>query len=119
MILAIPVKNNSKDTLINKSFGRAPYFCIIDLEKNAKHFIPNNAANDNGGVGVKASQILVDQNVEAVILPQCGENAAKVFEAAKIKIYKTINESIEDNIEAYHKQELSLLDDIHAGHHGA
>lgn len=50
--------------------------------------------------------------------PQCGENAAEVLREANVKIYKTINESVEDNVNAFNLGQLSLLDYIHPGFHG-
>ena len=66
----------------------------------------------------KAAQTVIDSQVGALLTPRCGENAAEVFNAANVKIYKTINDSIKDNIAAFEDGKLSLLDEIHAGLHG-
>lgn len=70
-----------------------------------------------GGAGIKAAQTIVDNNVNALITPRCGQNAADVIQGAGIELYKTINDSIKDNISALNDGKLSLLEEIHAGFH--
>lgn len=117
MKIAIPVEDKSMESSICESFGRAPYFMIYDTESKDSVFLDNGAVASQGGAGIKAAQSIVDSQAEALLTPRCGENAASVIAAANIKIYRTINGSIEDNIEAITDGKLSLLDDIHAGFH--
>jgi predicted Fe-Mo cluster-binding NifX family protein len=106
------------ETTVSMSFGRAPYFLIYDTESRENIFVSNSAATSQGGAGIKAAQNIVDNKVSALLTPRCGENAAEVIKAAEIKIYKTINDSIRDNIEAFDEGKLPLLEEIHAGFHG-
>ncbi len=100
-----------------RSFGRAPYFLFYDTETNEGTFLKNSAADSRGGAGIKAAQTIVDNKAAALLTPRCGENAAEVLRAANIKLYKTIGDSIEDNIKAYNDGKLTLLNDIHPGLH--
>lgn len=118
MKIAIPVDEKSMGTDICISFGRTPYFLIYDTETKENVFLDNSAAASQGGAGIKAAQTVIDSQVGALLTPRCGENAAEVFNAANVKIYKTINDSIKDNIAAFEDGKLSLLDEIHAGLHG-
>jgi predicted Fe-Mo cluster-binding NifX family protein len=118
MKIAMPVDEKSMQTSISQSFGRAPYFLVYDTESKASVFIDNSAVSSQGGAGIKAAQNIVDKQVSALITPLCGENAAKAINAANITIYKTINDSIQDNIDAFNEVRLALLEDIHAGFHG-
>jgi len=117
MKIAIPVDNESMDSTISKSFGRTNYFLIIDTDSMEHTFIENSAVASQGGAGIKAAQLIVDQKVKALLAPRCGQNAAEVIKAAGIEIYKTINDSIEDNINSFKEDKLSLLKEIHAGFH--
>lgn len=117
MKIVIPVDDKSMETSVCQSFGRTPYFLIYDTESRRSLFIDNSAAASQGGAGIKAAQTIVDNNVSALLTPRCGENAAEVIKAANIKIYKTINDSIMDNIDALNNGKLSLLADIHKGFH--
>ena len=118
MKIAIPVQEKSMETNVSESFGRSTYFLIYDVDSKESKFIDNEAMNSQGGAGIKAAQTIVDSNVNILIVPQCGENAAEVLNAANIKLYKTINNSIEENINAFKNNELSVLEEIHKGHHG-
>ncbi|GAB6180418.1 NifB/NifX family molybdenum-iron cluster-binding protein [Desulfotomaculum defluvii] len=117
MKIAIPVDDKSMETSVCQSFGRAPYFLIYDKESKESTFLDNSAVASQGGAGIKAAQTIVDNQVSALLTPRCGENAANVLKAANIEIYKTVNDSIKDNINAFIDRKISLLDDIHAGFH--
>lgn len=117
MKIAIPVNKESMDGGVCLSFGRAPYFLIYDMDSEKSNFITNAAAESQGGAGIKAAQLIVDNGVEALITPRCGKNAADVLNAAEIKLYNIKSDSVEDNIKAFADKELPLLDEIHAGFH--
>ena len=117
MKIAMPVTNKSMDAEIVGSFGRTPYFLIYDTDAKTSAFFDNTAALSQGGAGIKAAQSVVDSGAGAVLVPQCGENAASILKAADLKMYKTTNASIMDNILAFEEGSLSLLEDVHAGYH--
>lgn len=118
MKLAIPDDDKSLETNVCQSFGRTPFYLIYDTESKESVFLDNSAVASQGGAGIKAAQIMVDNKVSALLTPRCGENAAQVLKAANIKLYKTVNASIKDNIDALNEGKLSLLEDIHPGFHG-
>jgi predicted Fe-Mo cluster-binding NifX family protein len=118
MRIAIPVDEKNIKGNVCVSFGRAPYFMFYDTEKDKSDFINNSAANSQGGAGIKAAQIIVDNNADVLITPRCGDNAAEVLKAAYITIYKTKNNLIEDNLKNFKEEKLSLLTEIHEGFHG-
>ena len=120
MKIAMPVDDKSMETTVCMSFGRTPYFLIYDTESKESVFLDNSAAASQGGAGIKAAQSIADNHARALLTPRCGENAAEVIKAAHIKIYKTINDSIMENINAFSEGKLPVLEEIHAGlhHHG-
>lgn len=117
MKIAIPVDERKEETTVCQSFGRTPYFLIYDTETKSNLFLDNSAAASQGGAGIKAAQMLVDNHTEAMLTPRCGENAAEVIKAADIKIYKTQGNSLKDNIQLFEEGKLSLIDEIHPGFH--
>ncbi len=117
MRIAIPVDKNDKKTKLSTTLGRAPYFLIYDTESKESFLIENKAKESKGGAGIVAAQTIVDNKVEALLTPQCGENAAQVIKEADIRIYKTEGYDLEENIEGFTNDKLSLLDEIHAGFH--
>ena len=121
MKIALPVDEKNIETTICISFGRTPYFLVYDTESKATDFIDNSAAaSSQGGAGIKAAQLIVDHNVEALLTPRCGENAAEVFNAANVKLYKTSSTNIKEMIKAFDEGKLAPLTEISAGqhHHG-
>lgn len=117
MKIAMPVNDKSMESTVAGTFGRAPYFLVYDTESKTGVFVDNGAIASQGGAGIKAAQAVVDSGAGALLVPQCGENAASVLKAAKLQIYKTGHESIKDNLDAFTQGKLSLLNDIHAGYH--
>lgn len=117
MIIAIPIDENKVSSNVCPSFGRAPYFLIQDTDTNESNIIENIGSSSPGGAGIKAAQVIIDNKVEALIVPRLGDNAADVLKAAEIKIYRSGEGSAEDNIKALIDGGLSLLEETHAGFH--
>ena len=118
MKIAIPVDEKDMGTNVCVSFGRTPYFLIYDTETKESTFIDNGAVASAGGAGIKAAQTLVDNKVNVLLTPRCGENASDVLGVADIKIYKSNSISAKGNIDTFIAGKLPLLDEIHAGFHG-
>ena len=118
MKVAIPVEEKRTDCAVCMSYGRAPYFAIYNEENGEYTYLDNSAAAASGGAGIRASQDLMNEGVEAVIVPRLGENAAEVLLANDITIYKCIEGTIEDNVLAYKDKKLVELTSFHAGFHG-
>ena len=77
MKISIPVDEKSLESNVCVSFGRAPYFLIYDTETKESIFLNNGAAASTGGAGIKAAQTIVDNKVNTLLTPRCGENAAQ------------------------------------------
>lgn len=118
MKIAIPMEEKSINSSICVTFGRAPYFLIFDEDTEEEKYIENPAADSQGGAGIKAAQAVIDEGVEAVILPRLGQNAAEVFEAGKIALYKAEFGSVKHNIELLKNRKLANLTEFHSGFHG-
>jgi len=115
MRIAIPVEDISVEGKVCPSFGRAPYFYLYDTEDGHTLFLQNSAAESQGGAGIKAAQLLVDNQVAVVLAPRCGENSAKVLHSANMHIYKTVSSGVSENLALFAQGKLALLDKFHAG----
>lgn len=118
MIIALPVEGNSLDSPVCMSFGRAPFFMFYNTGTAVPAFLVNEAAESQGGAGIKAAQILVDNMAEILLAPRCGENAAMVLHKAEIRIFKSIPGTARENIDAFEAGKLEELNEIHPGFHG-
>lgn len=118
MKIAIPAEDKSMDKSVYVSFGRAPYFLLYNTKTKESEYLDNSAILNQGGAGIRAAQVIADNSVKALITPRCGENAEKVLSSAEVLIYKSIDGTIKENIDAFCDEKLSLLTDIHPGFHG-
>lgn len=118
MKIAVPAEACSMEARVCVSFGRAPYFLIYDTETGKSVFLENAAAEKHSGAGIAAAQTIVDSGAEVLLTPRCGENAAEVIQSGKIRLFKTFQGSLQENLDAYLKGTLPVLQEIHAGHHG-
>lgn len=117
MKIAIPATANNIDSEVCPSFGRTEFFLIYNTNDQSNYFLDNSAAASQGGAGIKAAQILVDEHVDVLITPRCGENAASVLLEANIAIYKAAGNNLKDNISACEQGKLEMLNEIHPGLH--
>ena len=114
MRIAIPLDENKQDVCI--VLARAPYFLFWEDGKDT--ILENPAAQAHGGAGIQAAQFLVDNGVNVLITVRCGQNAADVFKAAGMKIYKSANKAAVDDLTAFEDGKLSELTEFHGGFHG-
>jgi predicted Fe-Mo cluster-binding NifX family protein len=118
MLIAIPLNEMNNEDGICPSFGRAPYYLIYETDSKINTFIENTAANSQGGAGIKAAQLLIDRKIDVLITPRCGENAAEALKSAGVHIFKSVGDSVNENIASYLNSDLDFLDHFHGGFHG-
>lgn len=108
MKIAITTSGNDLNAPLDTRFGRAPKFLIYDLE--AKTFeIVDNEQNLNAaqGAGIQSAQNIARLGAQAVITGNCGPNAFRVLQAAKIKIYNATAANVAEAIEQYRQGKLT------------
>ena len=114
MKIAIALDDNKEDVCI--VLARAPYFLI--REKGVDTIVENPGAQAQGGAGIQAAQFLVDQQVTDLITVRCGQNAADVFQAAGIRIYKSAGKTAAQDLTALENGTLERLESFHSGYQG-
>jgi predicted Fe-Mo cluster-binding NifX family protein len=87
MRICFTAKGITPDSPAEERFGRAPYFIVIESENGAFEAIQNPFSDGGGGVGPKAAQVLIANNVNALVSGQIGGNAREVLAAAGIAMY--------------------------------
>jgi len=114
MKIAVPLDENKTD--VCAVLARAPFFLL--WEDGNESIVTNPAAQAQSGAGVQAAQFLADSAVSDLITPRCGQNAADVFSAAGIKIFKSAGISAAENISCLLEKKLDELTHFHGGFHG-
>ncbi|NLI55007.1 MAG: dinitrogenase iron-molybdenum cofactor biosynthesis protein [Clostridiales bacterium] len=118
MKIAIPVNEQSMESEVCPSFGRAPYFLFYNSVTKEAYYLDNAAVASQGGAGIRAAQVIADHGVKSLITPRCGENASEVLGKAEVFVYRSIPGTARQNIDAHLNNELPLLSDFHPGFHG-
>jgi predicted Fe-Mo cluster-binding NifX family protein len=119
MKIAITATENNLDANVDPRFGRAAYFLITDTETLDFKAIENPSAAAGGGAGIKSAQLISDEKVEYLLTGNCGPNAFKVFEAAKINVIVNISGTVRNAIEDFNKGAHKISDAPNVeSHHG-
>ena len=114
MKIAIPLDENRQDVCI--VLARAPYFLF--REDGMDTVLENPAAQAQSGAGLQAAQFLVDSGADTLITVRCGQNAADVFHAAGMKIYRSVHKCAAEDLSALEEGKLEELTQFHGGFHG-
>ena len=101
MKLCISSTGQNLAAAVDPRFGRAQRYIIIDTETKAFECVENAAAMAGGGAGTKASQLVINKGVEAVVTGNIGPNAFTVLNAAGIKIYIGVSGTVQDALDLF------------------
>lgn len=119
MKIFIPVTTNETNSIINTTLGRCPYFLCIDSDTQKRTYIENSAKDAKGGAGIKAAQLMLDNEIDVLITPRSGTNALDVLTDAKIQILESQGSDISFNLNLYFEGRLTPITEGHAGYHHA
>jgi predicted Fe-Mo cluster-binding NifX family protein len=88
MKIAVTAEGTSLSSKVDRSFGRARWFVVIDVE-NETHDGHSNAQNLDAaqGAGIQAARNVADLGVEAILTGNVGPKAFRTLMAASIKIF--------------------------------
>lgn len=109
MKICISSKGKDRESLLDKRFGRCDYFQIYDTETGDFRVLENESKMSNGGAGIAASNLLIDENVDVVITGNLGPNAFGVIEEGGIKPYTSESIAISSVLEKYENGELKEI----------
>ncbi|PLW95470.1 MAG: diguanylate cyclase [Marinilabiliales bacterium] len=86
MKTAISASGDSKESLMDKRFGRCPYFCIYDDESKGYSFHKNPGFEAQEGAGPVAVQFLVNEGVQKIVAAEFGGKVKPVLEQLQIQM---------------------------------
>jgi predicted Fe-Mo cluster-binding NifX family protein len=120
MKVAVTSYGRDLSSNIDRSFGRAKWFIVVDTETgNAEARSNKQNVNASQGAGIQAARNAVNLGVEAVLTGNVGPNAFRTLNAASIKIfiiYKSI-ERVEQAVAAWQAGNLKEVNEATtAGH---
>jgi len=84
--ICVSAKGVGLDSELDPHFGRAPYFLFFDPSTGELEAVENAQAGAAHGAGIQAAQFVVGKQAAAVLTGQVGPNAARVLEAAGVRV---------------------------------
>ena len=102
MKIAVTSYGEEMESTMDKSFGRAKWFVLVDSETGAYEAHSNRQNIDaTQGAGIQAAQNVANLGAEAVLTGNVGPNAFKVLNAAGIRIFivkgdRTVEEAVRE-----------------------
>jgi len=107
MKLCITSTGNDIEARVDTTFGRAPYFLIIDTDTNAVEVVENIAAVQGQGAGIAAAQLVSDRGVDGVLTGYVGPNAFNAFRASGIKLFAGVSsqDTVKETLAKFNKGE--------------
>lgn len=109
MLVAMSAREPTLQTELESSFGRAPYFILVDTETNEWRAVTNSAADASGGAGTRAARILIEAGAEALICGRVGPKASTALAAADIGMYRSDSGGLADVLDAFKTGSLSHI----------
>lgn len=101
MKIAISSMGKDLSSMLDVRFGRCSYFIIYDTEGGQVKVIENSGQMSSGGAGTAAAQLILDEDVEAVITGSMGPNAFNLFKNSDIEVYRSGSVEVEKAIQLF------------------
>ena len=86
MKIAVMSMGNSKESLIGKKFGRAPYLIIFNTDNNLYEAIENSGEQSKHGAGPETAELIIENGVDLLLTGEIGVKAYSVLTKARIAI---------------------------------
>lgn len=108
MKIVISATGRDIESSIDATFGRAPFFLIIDTKTKEEKVIVNKVRDRPSGVGVAVDNIVLKEGIDAVITTDIGPFAFEIFEQCRIRTYQAEGK-IKDAIQQLEEGRLSEI----------
>ncbi|WP_053955720.1 NifB/NifX family molybdenum-iron cluster-binding protein [Inediibacterium massiliense] len=118
MKICVSSLGKEKTSMMDDRFGRCQYFFIVDTQTNEEKVLENKGLTATQGAGIAAGQQIVDEKVDVLITGYIGPNAMKVLQGSDIKIYKGKGLAIQEEIDAFKKENLDEIKNPGPAHFG-
>jgi predicted Fe-Mo cluster-binding NifX family protein len=87
MKIAVVSMGNTKESLVSDKFGRAHYIIIYDNETQKHNFFVNAGFQLQDGSGLKAAEIITQNNANVLLTRKIGRKAYSVLMKEHIDIH--------------------------------
>jgi predicted Fe-Mo cluster-binding NifX family protein len=98
--IAVSAKGPDLDSDLDPHFGRAPYFLFVDPGTGTFEAVANAQSDAAHGAGIQSAQLIAARRPAAVLTGQVGPNAARVLEAAGVRVIGVDGCTVREALEA-------------------
>ncbi len=89
MKIAITATGENLNSAVDRVFGRARYFVIMDAEGNNVEVLENSQnVNAAQGAGIQTAQHIADRSVNVLLTGNVGPNAFRALGAASVRVFQ-------------------------------
>lgn len=111
MKIAIGLEENDYNSQVDRRFGRASFFILINSITNDYEIIENEAKDEAIGAGLKVVKNLINLGVDEIIAGEIGPKAAVLIEEFNIPVYKLGElKKVNEVMENYREKRLEKFD---------
>jgi predicted Fe-Mo cluster-binding NifX family protein len=110
MKVAVTAQGQELSSLMDLRFGRAKWIHVVDIETGV-HEVHDNAVRLNlpQGAGIQTGQNVANLGAEAVITGNVGPNAFRTLNAAKIRVFLAVQQTVEQAVAAFKEGQLQEI----------
>lgn len=101
MKITITSEGQDLTARVDPRFGRCKYFLIFDTDSGNFESLENPHAQNSGGAGIQAGQLIVSKSVQVILTGNMGPNAFEVIQSAGIKVITGISGKVSDVLKEY------------------
>ena len=117
MKLCFPIeKDEGLDSAVFGHFGSAPAFMVLDTVAREGKTLTGNPHHPHGMCSPLAA--ISGEGVDVVITGGIGAGAISGLKAAGIEVYKAVNGTVKENMDAFELGGLAKLESGHCSGHG-
>ena len=118
MKVIITAQENELSSEIDLRFGRARWLIVFDTETETFQAHDNELnLNAAQGAGIQTGRNIANLGADAVITGNIGPNAFKTLTAAKIKLFLSEKQTVQQAIDSYKAGELKEVDQANVEGH--
>jgi predicted Fe-Mo cluster-binding NifX family protein len=107
MKIAVTSTGKTLESEVDRRFGRAACFVIIDTETMDFSVLENESIAAAGGAGISSAKVVIDAGAEAVLTGNCGPNAERTLSAGGVKLYTGAAGTVAEAVELFKSGKLT------------
>ena len=110
MKIAVASKGKILSSRVDDRFGRCPYFLIVDTTSRVTETIENPGQSEKNAAGIRACQILIAEDIDAVVVKNIGHNALVTLTGAGMDVYTVASGTVSAAVEQVKRGELTAVE---------